>query len=95
MDYLGAKISKNCLRVKGDIQLILFSSLAQSNNISKIHFQKPKINIWYHLYVESKKKQNKKTPQKDTNELTSKAGRDTDIENKFMATKGQRGVGEG
>ena len=39
--------------------------------------------IWYHLYVESKKN--------DTNELIYK--RLTDIENKPMVTKGERGKG--
>ena len=44
-----------------------------------------KINIvWYHLYVESKN---------DTNELIYKTERLTDIENKFMVTKGVGGVG--
>ena len=48
-------------------------------------WSKPKINIIYHLYVESKKKykwiyiQNRNRP--------------TDIENKFMVTKGEREEG--
>ena len=39
------------------------------------------------LYVESKKK------KKDTNELIFKIDRHTDIENKLMVTKGERGGG--
>ena len=46
------------------------------------NWSKPKTNVWYHLYVESKKKWYKWTYLQNRNRET---------ENKLMVTKGERG----
>ena len=56
-----------------DLDIITWSEVSQrKTNI-----------IWYHIYVESKKK-------KDANKLTYKTEIDSDRENKLMVTKEER-----
>ena len=55
----------------------------EMNILNKV--RQRKTNIWYHLYMESKKN--------STNELIYKTNRRTDIENKLMVMKGERGEG--
>ena len=67
---------KQChLQQKMDLEIIILSQVKQT---------KKKI-IWYHLFMESKKKR--------LIDLLTK-WRLTDIENKLMVTKGDRTVGE-
>ena len=57
-----------------DLEIIILNKISQRQ-------------IFYFLYVESKKK--------DTNELIYNTNRPTDIENKLMVTKGEGGRNKG
>ena len=63
----------------------VYSKMDESREYYTEWSKSEKENItWYHLYVESKKKNDTNEPIYDTNKLT-------DLENKFMVTKGEGG----
>ena len=81
MEYYSA-IKKN--------EIMSFAAMWMNlDTVTMSEVKERQIIIWYHLYVESKKKKRKN----GTNEPIYKTEIVTDVENKLMATKGKGAKG--